>query len=126
MDHGFGAAAGVRAGADLDAGEYRAVVALLGCALWQLGSPFPSPLARPARPHSAAAAGLLALLTLCEYIAGTDIGIDELVFEDPAEVAFPGRISPQTATAIVLLAVPLLLPEHALSRRSRRARSPRR
>ncbi len=85
-------------------------VALLGCALWQLGSPvrrlWPDRLARTA----AAAAGVLALVTLCEYVAGTDIGIDELVFEDPAEVAFPGRISPQTATAIVLLAVPLLLP----------------
>ena len=85
-------------------------VALLGCALWQLGSPvrrlWPDRLARTA----AAAAGVLALVTLCEYVAGTDIGIDELVFDDPAEVAFPGRISPQTATAIVLLAVPLLLP----------------
>ena len=52
MDHGFGAAAGVRAGADLDAGEYRAVRRAPRVRPLAARLPCPSSLARPARPHS--------------------------------------------------------------------------
>ena len=60
---------------------------------------------------AAAAAGLLGLITLVEYAAGRDLGIDEMLFRDPAGLtgAFPGRMAVVTAAAFVALAAALLL-----------------
>jgi PAS domain S-box-containing protein len=56
----------------------------------------------------AGAAAVLAGLTLLEYLAGTNFGIDELFFADPG-TDFPGRMAPATATALLLQAAALLL-----------------
>jgi diguanylate cyclase (GGDEF)-like protein len=58
----------------------------------------------------AVAAAVLALLTLFEYAAGINLGIDEALFRDPALSPHPGRMSPITATNFVLLAGALLVP----------------
>lgn len=60
----------------------------------------------------AACAGALAGIALVEYVADTNIGIDELVVSDPAGAGGldrPGRMAPQTAASIVLVAVGVLL-----------------
>src|SRR5689334_6274265 len=49
----------------------------------------------------------IGLLTLLEY-AGLDLGIDELLFADPASPAHPGRPSPITALAFVFTGASLL------------------
>ena len=45
-----------------------------------------------------------------EYLAGVDLGIDELLFQDHAggQTVHPGRLAPQTAGAFVLLGVALM------------------
>jgi signal transduction histidine kinase len=50
-------------------------------------------------------------LTLVEYGAGLDLGIDELMFSDPASDRFPGRPSPITAFAFVFTGASLLVLE---------------
>lgn len=67
-------------------------------------------------PHWAGGAGaclamLLATLTLAEYLAARDLGIDQWVFHDPFPqegLAFPGRMAPATACGILLLGTGLL------------------
>jgi PAS domain S-box-containing protein len=54
----------------------------------------------------AAVAGLIALSSLCEYLFSRDLGIDQLLFHEPAgEVgtSSPGRMAPGTALAFLLL-----------------------
>ena len=59
----------------------------------------------------AAIAALLTSLTLLEYLAGGNFGIDLLFFRPYFEVAtaFPGRMAPLTAICFVLFSVALLL-----------------
>jgi CHASE3 domain sensor protein len=51
--------------------------------------------------------GIFCLLTLIEYIAGWDLGIDQRLFRPYFEAAsaFPGRMSPLTACCFVLLGI---------------------
>ncbi|MCB0116987.1 MAG: PAS domain S-box protein, partial [Caldilineaceae bacterium] len=61
---------------------------------------------------------LLGLLTLSEYIFGWDLGIDQIIVKDTlgaAQVAFPGRPSPQTAFAFVLVGAALFLSSYGNS-----------
>ncbi len=66
------------------------------------------PLRQPARrPIACPLCLLIAMLTLAQYTFGVDLGIDELLVRDrltPAE-AFPGRMSPATASCLALLAI---------------------
>src|SRR5690606_415545 len=59
----------------------------------------------------AALALLLSLLILAQFVLGTDLGIDQALFVDnfmnPGE-GQPGRTSPPTAAAFVLLALAML------------------
>jgi PAS domain S-box-containing protein len=59
---------------------------------------------------AAAVAGLLGLLNLVEYVSGKSLGIDELLFRDPAGLTsvFPGRMAVITALGFVALAAALL------------------
>ncbi len=59
----------------------------------------------------AAAAALVGLLTLAEYLSGAGLGIDELLVRDPRTPAdaHPGRMAPTTAANFVLVGLALLL-----------------
>lgn len=54
---------------------------------------------------------LLGFATLVEYVFDTDIGLDQLLLRTvvKAGVAYPGRLAPHTATALVLLGAGLLV-----------------
>ena len=63
---------------------------------------------------SKGAAGLTALiglLTLCQYVFGWDLGIDQLLFKDTLDVEtiYPGRMSPVAAVNLSMLGSALLL-----------------
>ncbi len=61
---------------------------------------------------TAGVALLICLLTVLEYITGISVGIDHLMFRDAVLARggpFPGRISPATATSLVLVAIAVLL-----------------
>lgn len=66
---------------------------------------------------------LLGLLTLAEYLAGVDLGLDTLLFRGALAVdrgAYPGRMAPATALCFFLLGSALLF----LDTRTRRGRWP--
>ena len=46
---------------------------------------------------------LMGLVTLIEYIWGADAGIDQLLFRDPVQTMFPGRMAPITAFNFLLI-----------------------
>ncbi len=55
---------------------------------------------------------LIGLFTLSEYLSGWDLGIDQLLIEEPAGVviaSLPGRMAPITAVSFVLIGFALLL-----------------
>ena len=58
----------------------------------------------------AAAAAILASLTLFEHISGISLGIDQALFRDPVHSLYPGRMSPITAVNFLLLATVFLMP----------------
>lgn len=58
----------------------------------------------------AAAAGALASIVGLQYILGVDLGVDQALFREPAGTVgtvHPGRMSPQTAAALIAIAVAL-------------------
>ncbi|WP_146238384.1 SpoIIE family protein phosphatase [Streptomyces sp. Act143] len=65
-----------------------------------------------ARAGAAGAAGIGAL-TLFEYAAGMDLGVDQLLFRDtarPPHTVAPGRMAPNTALALTLTGLAALTP----------------
>ena len=67
---------------------------------------------RRARQGSAAIAGLIGTLTFGEHLTGWDLGIDQLLFRDPAleeGLYFPGRMAPLSTVNFVLMGAALLL-----------------
>jgi hypothetical protein len=73
-----------------------------------------TPVGRRRRTLGSALAALVAALgalTLLEYLAGVDLGIDQLLWPDepsPLATAFPGRMASGTAVSFLLLGVALL------------------
>ena len=63
--------------------------------------------------------GLLGGLTLCEYMFGWRLGIDELLVSDPDTTSRPfnGRMSPATAIGFVTVCVSFMILQFARSRR---------
>jgi PAS domain S-box-containing protein len=64
-------------------------------------------------PAASAACGALAaglgLVTLAEYALGAGSGFDELVLQDTFSASHPGRMAPNSAAALVLLGLAVLL-----------------
>jgi diguanylate cyclase (GGDEF)-like protein len=58
----------------------------------------------------ALAAALIAVLTMFEYVSGTSLGIDQLLFRDFGNSVYPGRMAPISAVNFLLLAAALLMP----------------
>lgn len=56
-------------------------------------------------------AAVLSFLTLCEYVLGTNLRIDEILFQDlsPDGISLPGRMAPHSALALFILGCALLL-----------------
>ncbi len=73
---------------------------MLGSALWLVRREHASLLARRCSQALCVAAAALAILTLFQYLAGLDLGIDKL-FVDESQDRYPGRMSPQTAMAVI-------------------------
>ena len=85
---------------------------LAGAALWLLARGPAEGLRRGV--GRACALGVLAIgaLTLVQYVAGVNLGIDELLFEDVPGAAMtvdPGRLAPQTALGFTLIGTALLI-----------------
>lgn len=58
----------------------------------------------------AVAAGILASLTLFEYLSGISLGIDEVFFRDSGPYLHPGRMAAISAINFLLLVTALMLP----------------
>ncbi len=101
-------------GTDTPATKANAAAALVlaGIALWCLGE---------GRRRWLRAAGIvvallvaaIGLTALVEYLAQIDLGIDELLASDPTASDAPGRMSPQTAAALMLAAAAMLAARRA-------------
>ena len=92
-----------------------------GFALWALVPRYTRPGVRTAARVAAAAVGALALVVLSQYVFGWNVGVDELLFDDPPDAvgtSHGGRMAPGTALALALVAAALLV----LDRRGRRYR----
>jgi PAS domain S-box-containing protein len=119
---GYPALTSVFAGGPVLTANTALLFMLSGSALL-LAAPVAAP--RPALVASrlcAAAALLFAGLTLLEYVAGLDLGIDRLLVHDGPRPPgpFAGRSSPQTATSMFLASAALL----TLDRGAKRGASP--
>lgn len=66
----------------------------------------------------------IGLLSVTEHLFGWDLGIDQLLFREPAQDAFfsgrPGLMAPVTALSFTLLGLAFLLLDRSLAWRSRR------
>jgi PAS domain S-box-containing protein len=85
---------------------------LAGAALALLGRAARSVRIRRLSQACAGATALLGLLTLSEYLFALDLGIDQVLFSEPAgaiNTLSPGRMSPSTALNFFLLGSALLL-----------------
>ncbi len=95
---------------------------LEGLALWFLGRPETTVGRTRAARGAAALAALLGLLTLGEYLLGSDFGLDQVLFRDTeAGLLYPGRMSPATAVDFILFGAVLLLLDVPWARRLRAA-----
>ncbi len=60
----------------------------------------------------------IGLVTMGEYLFNINAGIDQLFFEDTSEgVLYPGRMSPATALAFLLLGLAMMFPDHPSEKR---------
>ena len=100
---------------------------LLGLSLWLLRKDGHQPGSRTRKLWGqlmAAITALVGLLSVTEHLTGWDLGIDQLLFREPAADAFfsgrPGLVAPITALDFLLLGLALLLLDRGISWRSRR------
>jgi signal transduction histidine kinase/ActR/RegA family two-component response regulator len=92
---------------------------LMGAAVW-LADGASDGRARAASTVLALAAGLIAFVVGLQYVLDRDLGIDQLLFSEPAGAVgtvHPGRMSPQTALSFVLLALAIILAGRARASR---------
>src|ERR1019366_5805007 len=98
---------------------------LLGLSLWLARKENAGHRARTlCRYFTAALIALVGLFGLIEHMTGWDLGVDQLLFREPAADAFisvhPGLISTITALDFLLLGLALLVLDSGISWRSRR------
>lgn len=87
-------------------------LAFILCGVALLLLQLPGAWARLVARSCALVVGAVALLTLVEYVCSCNFGIDEFVLRDHGQwggIAHPGRMAPNTATALVLQATALWL-----------------
>lgn len=94
-------------------------LACAGASLWLRKEGEVRPWRRRTGTLLAAAAGLIGLVTLIEYLAGVQQGIDTLIIPAPPGSGQPRRPSPYTAAALLSAASALLSLELAPARRLR-------
>lgn len=83
---------------------------LCGISLWVL-STFSNPIIKLIGQIFAAAVSIIGLLTICEYLFGSNLWVDYLIFTEKViaeDVPFPGRISPAAAVIFFLFGISLL------------------
>ncbi|MFT3700102.1 MAG: ATP-binding protein [Kofleriaceae bacterium] len=61
------------------------------------------------------AVSIIGVLTLVEYMPGFDLGIDDLLFADEADLTAPGRMSATTAATFVAIGIALYGMRHAFA-----------
>jgi len=88
---------------------------LIGASLWALRRPAATSAARTAARLAALMAALIGLLSMIEYLAHADLGIDQWLFADPSSVV-PGRMAMMTAVNLLLLAAAVWTIDVELSR----------
>jgi PAS domain S-box-containing protein len=100
---------------------------LLGLSLWLLRKDDRQSFSRARKlcgQWMAAITAFVGLLSVTEHMTGWDLGIDQLLFREPAADAFfsarPGLMAPITALDFLLLGFALLLLDWGISWRSRR------
>ncbi|MFL6208741.1 MAG: ATP-binding protein [Pyrinomonadaceae bacterium] len=85
---------------------------LAGASLWTLGVAEQSAFARRAGQMCAAVIALTGLLTLSEHVFGWNLGLDQLLFTEPAgalATTSPGRMGPFASVCFTLAGIALLL-----------------
>lgn len=97
---------------------------LAGVSLWLVGThPAQSEMERRQRRIAhvcACGVVLLGLVTLAQYVFGWDVGIDQVLMKDMAgavDTSIPGRPSPHSAGAFILVGLALLFLDLEVSRR---------
>jgi PAS domain S-box-containing protein len=86
---------------------------LCGASLWS-GAPRPSFVQLTISRVTAMAVILLGSVTLLEYVTGSDLHFDALLFRHTllkTDIFYPGRMAPSTALAFCLIGIALLFPE---------------
>lgn len=58
----------------------------------------------------AVAGAIIGSLTVFEFVSGSNLGIDQALFRDPARSPYPGRMAPVSAINFLLLSTALLIP----------------
>ncbi len=108
---GIVAARGLRPGLATMKANTALCFMLCGGALWIFRNEGPARLMRTVALAAAVVVGLIAGLTLLEYLPGSGVRIDELLFADPvarAQGLPAGRMSPFTAVCFLMLSIALL------------------
>ena len=88
-----------------------AAIGLMACGVSLLGHTIGGPLWRRVALGGALLSGTLGTLTLSEHLIGWDLGIDELLFKEPAgavATTSPARMGPNASTSLLLASIALV------------------
>ena len=91
-----------------------------GASLWISCKPSYGRVAHRLAKVSASIVAVAGLMSLSQYVFGVDLGIDQLLFQDTGgavDLLYPGRMAANTATALMLVGLGLLLLDVSLGGR---------
>ncbi len=80
-----------------------------GLAARTLASRRSGPRARLVAKVAGVVVGAVGFFTLVEYVTGVNLGIDQILFQDPASAEHPGRMAPNSALAFLFIGAGLAL-----------------